>query len=83
MTTREMRNLAQERLPGLIRDNLELCEMPRKELAAEIGVEPFQVTKWMNGDSLPSLPAALAMAGALGVTVEMLALGEEQVDGGI
>lgn len=77
MTTKEARELAQERLPGLIRDNLELCGMSELELSAELGVWPNHVRKWTRGKAMPSLSSALAMARTFGISVELLVWGEE------
>ena len=76
MTTDEAKRKA-GRIPELIKDNLELCGMSELELSAELEVWPNHVRKWVRGKSMPSLSSALAMARTFGISVELLAWGEE------
>lgn len=77
MTNKQARDQVKARISDLIRDNLDLCRMRQADLALEMGVSTGHVSNWVSGRCLPSLPAALAMAQVFGVTVEQLALGED------
>ena len=78
MTSKQAREQVKSRIGDLIRDNLELCGLTSRDLIEELGIEHAHLSAWLTGRHLPSLPAALAMAQAFGVTVEQLALGEEE-----
>jgi transcriptional regulator with XRE-family HTH domain len=77
MTFTEAKESASAQIGNRIHQLLERRGMSQRRLSDEIDVEMAMVNKWINGRSLPSLPAALAMAQVFGVTVEQLALGEE------
>ena len=77
MTFTEAKESARAQIGDRIYQLLERRGMSQRRLSVEIDVEMAMVNKWINGRSLPSLPAALAMAQVFGVTVEQLALGEE------
>ncbi|NLG11393.1 MAG: helix-turn-helix transcriptional regulator [Coriobacteriaceae bacterium] len=77
MTFTEAKESARAQIGNRIYQLLEQRGMSQRRLSVEIDVEMAMVNKWINGRSLPSLPAALAMAQVFGVTVEQLALGEE------
>lgn len=77
MTFTEAKESARAQIGNRIYQLLERRGMSQRRLSDEIDVDLALVNKWINGRSLPSLPAALAMAQVFGVTVEQLALGEE------
>jgi transcriptional regulator with XRE-family HTH domain len=56
--------------PGKTRDRLS-----RAELARRAGVPASTLRGWENGRGFPAMPAALRLAGALGVPVERFAEG--------
>ncbi len=78
MTSKQAREQAKSRIGDLIRDNLELCGLTSRDLIEELGIEHAHLSAWLTGRHLPSLPAALAMARLFGVTVDQLALGDEE-----
>lgn len=47
-------------------------ELKQKDIAAKVGIDTGTMSKIVKGDSIPTLPVALAIAGVLGMSVEEL-----------
>lgn len=77
MTITESETLIRANLPGQILDNLELCELSRRQAEEAIECGDDQLGKWVRGKYLPSLSAALALSRTLGITLDRLCTGED------
>ena len=60
-----------------IRTRREMLGMSQEELAKKVGVTQAAIWLYENGESTPKLAIAIALARALGITVEQLACGSE------
>lgn len=47
--------------------------LSQEELGAMVGLHQSRVSKWENGEGIPTMPQALRLARALGVGIEFLA----------
>ncbi|MCM3488756.1 helix-turn-helix domain-containing protein [Alkalihalophilus marmarensis] len=47
-------------------------ELKQKDIAAKVGIDTGTMSKIVKGDSIPTLPVALAIAEVLGMSVEEL-----------
>jgi transcriptional regulator with XRE-family HTH domain len=77
MKVREAEALIRANLVPQVRDNIKLNDLNGFKLAQRIGVGRFYVSKWLSGGVMPSLPAALALARTLGVTLDRLVTGDD------
>lgn len=73
----EASKVVRETFASQLKDCMELSNMSQIDLARESGLESSRISTWLNGKCLPSVPAILILASKLGVSVELLTLGEE------
>ena len=77
MTITESEAIIRANIAEQIKDNLELCELSRRQAEEAIECGDEQVGKWIRGVYLPSLSAAFALSRTLGVTLDRLCTGED------
>lgn len=77
MTITESDAIIRQNLPEQLKDELVLNELRKIDLGKKLGCEDSYVGKWIKGTYMPSLPAALAMAKTLGITLDRLCTGED------
>ena len=65
----------------IIRSRRLALGLSQMELAASVGLEVRQIGRYENGSSMPSLPAARAIADRLGISLDELAGGDETLSG--
>lgn len=77
MTRAEAEALIRERLPVQLQDELDLIESNAVRLGKASGVSDATIYQWLHGEKIPSLPAALAVARALNISLDYLVTGED------
>lgn len=77
MTVNEAHEAIKRNFPDQLKDCMELADMNMSELAKATGIGYSTIMNYLKLSCIPSAEKALAMAEALGVTVELLLTGKE------